>query len=89
MPASSELVKKEAGIEKGAGTAEAPAGNITFDGLVRIAKGKSSVSLGKSINDIAKEVAGTCKSLGVTIDGKDARAVIREIDGGKHDSLLK
>ena len=88
-PPTSELVKKEAGIEKGAGTAEAAAGDIKFDALVRIAKGKSSTSLGKSLKDVAKEVAGTCKSLGVKIEGKDARVVIREIDGGKHDSLLK
>lgn len=88
-PPTSELVKKEAGIEKGAGNAEAPAGDISLDALVRIAKGKSSTSLGKHLKDVAKEVAGTCKSLGVRIDGKDARIVIREIDGGKHDSLLK
>ena len=88
-PPTSELVKKEAGVEKGAGTAEAPAGNISMDALVRIAKGKSSVSLGKGLKEVAKEVAGTCKSLGVTIEGKDARMAIREIDEGKHDSVLK
>lgn len=88
-PPTSELVKKEAGVEKGAGTAEAPAGNISMDALVRIAEGKSGVSLGKSMKDVAKEVAGTCKSLGITVEGKDARTIIREIDDGKHDSVLK
>ncbi|HNT60553.1 MAG TPA: 50S ribosomal protein L11 [Candidatus Bilamarchaeaceae archaeon] len=88
-PPTSELVKKEAGVEKGAGNAEAPAGNISFDGLVKIAKGKKGNSLGKTLKDVAKEVAGTCKSLGVTIDGKNPRDIIREIDGGKHDSALK
>lgn len=88
-PPTSELVKKEAGVEKGAGNAEAPAGNISFDALVKIAKGKKGNSLGKTLGDVAKEVAGTCKSLGVTIDGKNPREIIREIDGGKHDSVLK
>jgi large subunit ribosomal protein L11 len=88
-PPTSELVKKEAGIEKGGATAEAPAGNISFEGLVKIAKGKKNNSLGKSLKDVAKEVAGTCKSLGVTIDGKNPKEAIREIDGGKHDSVLK
>ncbi|MEW5996924.1 MAG: 50S ribosomal protein L11 [Candidatus Micrarchaeota archaeon] len=88
-PPTSELVKKEAGIEKGAGTAEAPAGNIAFDALVRIAKGKKGSSLGRSLRDVAKEVAGTCRSLGVTIDGKDSKAVVKEIDAGKHDSVLR
>ncbi|MFA5411853.1 MAG: 50S ribosomal protein L11 [Candidatus Micrarchaeia archaeon] len=88
-PPTSELVKKEAGIEKGGANAEAPAGNISFEGLVKIAEGKKMNSLGKSLKDVAKEVAGTCKSLGVTIDGKDPVEAIREIDGGKHDSVLK
>ena len=36
-----------------------------------------------------KEVMGTCVSMGVTVDGKDAREVQREIDDGKHDEELR
>jgi len=46
-------------------------------------------SLVKSVKNGVKEVLGTCVSLGVTCDGKDPREVQKEVDAGKHDSLLK
>lgn len=86
-PPTAELIKKEAGIEKGAGNREAAAGDIKLDACVRIAKAKSN-SLGKTLRDTLKEVIGSCQSIGVTIEGKDPKTVIREIEDGKHDSLL-
>ncbi len=87
-PPTAELLKKEAGIEKGAGNREAPAGDLSVEQVVKIAKSKKD-SLGKDIKATLKEVCGTCLSLGITIGGKNARDVIKEIDEGKHDSLLK
>jgi large subunit ribosomal protein L11 len=87
-PPTAEIIKKEAGIEKGAGTKDAPAGNLTLAKAVGIARAKTN-SLGKDVRDTLKEVLGSCVSMGVTIDGKKARDVIREIDAGKHDTLLK
>jgi len=55
---------------------------------VDIAKAKRN-SLGKSTKETLKEVLGTCLSMGVTVEGKNAREVIKEVDEGKHDSLLK
>lgn len=87
-PPTAELIKKEAGIEKGAGNREAAAGDVKLEALVRISKAKSN-SLGKTVKDTLKEVVGSCQSIGVTVDGKDPKTVIREIDQGSHDSLLK
>jgi large subunit ribosomal protein L11 len=86
-PPTAELIKKEAGIEKGAGNREAPAGDVKLEALVNIAKSKSN-SLGKTLKDTLKEVVGSCVSLGVNIDGKDPKTVLAEIDSGSHDSLL-
>lgn len=87
-PPTAEIIKKEVGIEKGAGTREAPAGDITIAKLAEIAKAKRN-SLGKNTKETLKEVLGTCLSMGVTVEGKNAREVIKEVDEGKHDSLLK
>ncbi len=87
-PPTGEIIKKEAGIEKGAGNREAPAGDISMDKIVKISKAKSN-SLGTDAKKVVKEVLGTCLSMGVTIDSKNAREVIREVDEGKHDSLIK
>lgn len=86
-PPASEMIKKAAGVSKGTGTKET-VGDIPAEELVKIAAGKKSSSLGRSTKDTLKEVAGTCKSLGITVEGKDAREFIKEVEEGKHDSLL-
>ena len=87
-PPTAEIIKKEVGIEKGAGTREAPAGDIPIAKAAEIAKAKRN-SLGKDAKETLKEVLGTCLSMGVTVEGKNAREVIKEVNEGKHDSLLK
>ncbi|MFH1785095.1 MAG: 50S ribosomal protein L11 [Candidatus Micrarchaeota archaeon] len=87
-PPTAEIIKKEAGIEKGAGSKDAPAGNVALERLVVVSKSKRN-SLGKDLKETLKEVLGTCVSMGVTIDNKNAREVIKEVNEGKHDSLLK
>ena len=86
-PPTSELLKKAAGIEKGAGNREAPAGNIALSELVKMAKTKSN-SLGKTTKATVKEICGTCVSSGINIDGKKAKDIIQEINEGKHDSMF-
>lgn len=86
-PPTSELVKKAAGIEKGTGTKD-KVGNIEFSALADIARGLKSKSQGKTLKDIAKEVVGTCVSMGVTVDGKDGKQVEKEIGEGKYNSVL-
>lgn len=87
-PATSELIKKEIGIEKGRKEKGEVAGDIQIEKVIEIAKKKKESSLGGSVKEIAKEVAGTCTSLGVTINGKSPREIMKEIDEGKHDSLM-
>lgn len=87
-PPTAEIIKKELGIEKGAGNREAPAGNLPLDKAVKIARSKRN-SLGKDLKETLKEILGTCFSMGVTVEGKKAKDVIKEVNEGKHDSLLK
>lgn len=86
-PPTAELLKKAAGIPKGAGNRESPAGNIALEEIVKIAKSKTN-SLGRSLKNTTKEICGSCVSAGITIDGKNAKEIIMEIDAGKHDSLF-
>jgi len=86
-PPTAELLKKAAGIDKGAGNREAPAGDVKLEEIVKIAKSKSN-SLGTDVKQTAKEICGTCVSLGLTVEGKNPKEVIKELDKGQHDSLL-
>ncbi|MGB9719016.1 MAG: 50S ribosomal protein L11 [Candidatus Anstonellales archaeon] len=89
-PPVSELLKKEAKIEKGSGTAGKEAkGNITLESAVKVAKSVRGKNLSKSLKDSVKEVLGSCMSMGITVEGRNAKEIVKEISEGKHDSLMK
>ena len=88
-PTASALVVSELKIEKGSGTPNtAKVGNLSMDQLVRIAKIKRAELLARDLKDAAKEMLGTCVSMGVTVEGKDPREVQKEIDEGKYEELF-
>ncbi len=90
VPTSSALLVSELKIEKGSGTPNsAKVGDVKVDQIVRIAKIKRPELLAKTLKGAAKEIMGTCVSMGVTIEGKDPREVQKEVDEGKFDDILK
>jgi large subunit ribosomal protein L11 len=90
VPTASALIVKESGAAKGSGTPKtAVAGNISIDSLVRIANAKMPQSYGATIKSVAKEVAGSCVSMGITVEGKPAKEFIAEVGEGKWDEALK
>jgi large subunit ribosomal protein L11 len=88
-PTVSALIVSELKVEKGSGTPNtAKVGNLTMEQVIRIAKMKRPQLLARSLKNAAKEVMGSCVSMGVTIEGKDPREMQKEIDEGKHDELF-
>lgn len=84
LPTTSALIAKEAGISKGSGNPKTGfVGDLKWEQVLKIAKAKMAKSYGKSLRAVAKEVIGSCVSMGVTIEGKDPRLVQKEIDEGK------
>jgi large subunit ribosomal protein L11 len=89
VPTVSALIVKELGITKGSGTPKATkVGNLTFEQLIRVTKLKEGELLSKTFKGAVKEVAGTCVSIGITIDGKEPRDVQKAIDEGVYDKFL-
>jgi large subunit ribosomal protein L11 len=85
----SALIVSELKIEKGSGAPSTQkVGNLTMEQVIRIAKIKRPELLAKTLKAAAKEVLGSCVSIGVTVEGKDPREVQREIDEGKYDKLF-
>ncbi len=78
-----EPVKEEAGV-KGKKTI----GNLSIAQIKKLVGMKQSASLSKSVKTAAKEICGTCLSMGVTVEGKNAREVQKEIDAGTYNSVL-
>ncbi len=88
-PTTSALLVKELGVEKGSGTPKATkVGNLTPEAIVRIAQMKTPDSYAKTLKTAVKEIAGTCVSMGVTVDSKEPKEFIKNVDAGAYDNIL-
>ena len=89
-PTTSALIAKESGIPKGSSKPNTDlVGDLTMDKVISIAKSKVAGSYAASVKSAAKEVVGSCVSMGVRVEGKDAREFMKEIDAGKWDSKFE
>ena len=89
-PPTSSLIKKELKAEKGSPNPKAAkAGNLSFDQLLNVAKMKIDSLNSYKLKNACNEVAGTCHSMGVTIEGKTGSEIIKEIKEGKFDEKIK
>ncbi|MCX8171196.1 MAG: 50S ribosomal protein L11 [Candidatus Bathyarchaeota archaeon] len=90
IPTTSALIIKEASIAKGSGKPNVEkVGNLSIEQVVKIAKIKRSKLLARTLKAAVKEIVGSCVSMGVTVDGKDPKMVLREIDEGKYDDVIR
>ncbi len=89
-PPTSELIKKELGLQKGSGEQnKVQIGNISIEQAISIAKTKMQNLLCKDLKAGVKSVVGTCVSLGVLVESKSAKEVGQDIDSGKYDKEIK
>lgn len=89
IPPTTALIIKEAGVEKGSGTPNTEkVGNLPLDAVIRIAKMKMENMLSYNLKEAAKEVIGTCVSVGVTIEGKSPKEAIAAVNAGEWDAKL-
>lgn len=89
VPTTSALIVKELGIAKGSGTPHSEkVGDLTMKQVIHIVKQKRPSLLSKDIKHAVKEILGSCVSMGVTVEGKEAKTVQQEINNGLYDELL-
>jgi len=86
VPPTAELIKDEAGFDTGSGEPqETFVADLTVEQVTKIAEQKQSDLLAYDLKNAAKEVVGTCVTLGVTIEGNDPRQFKERIDDGEYD----
>ncbi len=90
-PPASALIMKEAGIDKGAQRpGEEHVADLKIEQVIKIAKMKSDSLTGKDSVMKVREIIGTCKSMGVFVEGKDPEEVFRMIAAGEFtDEIIK
>lgn len=88
-PMASALLLKELGIPKGSGVPNTePCGDVSFESILKIARMKQDSLNALEPKSRVKTIVGTAQSCGITIDGKMAPQVLKEIDEGKYDDQL-
>ncbi len=86
VPPTAELVKDEAGFDTGSGEPQEEfVADMTLDQIKTVAEQKQSDLLSYDLKNAAKEIVGTCTSLGVTIEGNNPREFKDRIDEGEYD----
>jgi large subunit ribosomal protein L11 len=89
-PPTSALIKKEAGIEKGAGNPLTDkVADLRIEQIIKIAKMKEDNLLGVGMKKKIKEVIGTCNSMGVLVEGVPAVEAIQSVEDGVFDEEIK
>jgi len=89
VPPTAELIKDEAGFETGSGEPQEDfVADLTVDQVKQIAEQKHPDLLSYDLKNAAKEVVGTCTSLGVTIEGENPREFKEKIDAGEYDDVF-
>ena len=94
-PPVSSLIKKELGLEVAKITEEDKAkgitsvGNLKMEQVVKIAKLKMNDLLAKDLKSAVKMILGTAVSMPITVEGKNPKEIIKEVDEGKWDEVIK
>lgn len=89
-PPTSQLLKKEAGIEKGSSNPlEDKVADVLIEQIIKVAKMKESSLLGKTLKEKVKEIVGTCNSMGILVEGKPATETIKDINEGRFDEEIR
>jgi len=88
-PPTTELLKKELGIEKASGEAKKiKSANASIEQIISVAKTKHPNMLTKSFKSAVKSVVGSCVSAGILVENKEAKEIEKEIDEGKYDKEI-
>jgi large subunit ribosomal protein L11 len=78
-PPVAALLLKEAQKEKGSGKPKTETiGDVSLAAVRRIAEAKGDDLHGRTKEEQANQVIGTCVSLGLTVDGQDPRLLLKE-----------
>ncbi|MBL7147494.1 MAG: 50S ribosomal protein L11 [Nanoarchaeota archaeon] len=88
-PPTSELIKNELGVKKGASYPHVEkVGNLSIEQVIKITKMKEDSILHNSLKSAVKTVAGSCNSLGVLVEGLESKEINKLIDEGKFNKEI-
>ena len=88
-PPTSQLIKKELNLEKGAKQSnKEKVANISIEQCIKIAKMKIDSMYTFNLKAAVKSVVGSCNSIGVLIEGNNYVEITKDIEAGKYDNEI-
>ena len=88
-PPAAALIKKEAGVEKGASNPlTEKVADLLIEQVIKIAKIKEDALLGRDTKAKVREIVGTCQSMGILVEGKIAVKINPDVDAGMYDKVF-
>lgn len=63
--------------------------DVKMEQCLKVAKMKRDSLLAKTFKGAVKEIVGSCSSMPVTVDGKSPKEILKDIDEGKYNSVIK
>lgn len=88
-PPTSELIKKELHLEKASGARlKQRVGNFAIEQVISVAKSKHDAMLSNNFMATINSVLGTCQALGVLVESKEIKEIVKEIKEGKYDKEI-
>ncbi len=88
-PSTTSLLLKAAGAERPSGDpTHKKVGNLTLEDVIKVALLKKHELTAKTLKAAVKTILSTAAAIGLTVDGKEPKDVLKEVDGGAHDDLL-
>jgi len=89
IPTTTALLLKAVGAKEPSGDPmHQKIGDLPMEKIVEITLQKKPQLLAKTLKAGVKTILGSARSIGITVDGKDAKIVTREVDEGVYDALL-
>jgi large subunit ribosomal protein L11 len=88
-PPTSQLVLKEAGVQKGSSNPKTDfVADLKIEQIIKISQMKKDALLGKDNKNRVREVLGTCQSMGILVEGKPVPETLKEVAAGKYDQEI-
>ena len=89
LPTTTSLLLKAVGADRPTGNpAQQKLGDIPFEKIIEIAILKKKELTAKSLKGAVKTILGSAHTLGILVDGKEPKQVIKEIEEGLYNDIL-
>jgi len=89
-PTTAALIIREVKKEKGSGLpGRESIGSIPIEAVVKIAAMKRSDIGANTLKAAVKTVLGTCQSMGVLVENRSPKEVIKAVEDGQYDDVIR